>query len=67
MKMAVFWDIAPYSLVDIGRHFRGTYCLHHKGDRPETSVSIYKTTRRNIPEDSHLETIFGLRVLHNAL
>jgi hypothetical protein len=32
--MAVFWDVAPYSLVEIDRRFRGTYCPHHKGDRP---------------------------------
>jgi hypothetical protein len=32
MKMAVFWDVAPCSLVDIVRRFRGTYCLHHQGE-----------------------------------
>jgi hypothetical protein len=31
LKMAVFWDVAPYSLVDIGR-FRGAYCLPRQGD-----------------------------------
>jgi hypothetical protein len=28
MKMAVFWDFAPCSLLDTDRSFRGTYCLH---------------------------------------
>jgi hypothetical protein len=32
MKMAVFWDVASYSLVDIDRRLRGTYCLHHQDD-----------------------------------
>jgi hypothetical protein len=32
MKMTVFWDVAPCSLVDVYRRFRGTYCLHHQGD-----------------------------------
>jgi hypothetical protein len=32
MKMAVFWDVAPCSLIDTDRHFRGAYCLHHQGD-----------------------------------
>jgi hypothetical protein len=32
MKMTVFWDAAPCSLVEIDRRFRGTYCLHHRGD-----------------------------------
>jgi hypothetical protein len=30
--MAVFWIVAPYSLVDVYRHIRGTYCLHHRPD-----------------------------------
>jgi hypothetical protein len=28
MNMAVFWDVAPCSLVDIDQRFRGPYCLH---------------------------------------
>jgi hypothetical protein len=27
--MAVFWDVAPCSLVDSDWHFRAAYCLHH--------------------------------------
>jgi hypothetical protein len=30
LKMSVFWDVAPCSLVDIDRSFRGSYCLHHQ-------------------------------------
>jgi hypothetical protein len=30
MKTAVFWDVAPGSLVDIDWRFRGVYCLHHQ-------------------------------------
>jgi hypothetical protein len=29
MKMTVFWDVAPYCLVEVYRHFRGNNCLHH--------------------------------------
>jgi hypothetical protein len=46
--------------VDIDQRFRGVYCLHHQGDEialmmeslgtSETSVSIYHTTYRIIPE-----------------
>jgi hypothetical protein len=32
MTMAVFWVVAPCSLVDVYRRFRGVYCLHHQGD-----------------------------------
>jgi hypothetical protein len=34
MKMTVFWDVAPCSLVEVYRRFRGAYCLHHQSDRP---------------------------------
>jgi hypothetical protein len=54
MKMAVFWVVAPCSLVDINRCFRGACCFHHQSDK--TSINIYQTTRRNKPEDSSLHT-----------
>jgi hypothetical protein len=50
MKMAIFWFVAPCSLV----------CLHHQGLMmeeariSETLVNIYQTTRLYKQEDSHL-------------
>jgi hypothetical protein len=32
MKMTVFWDAVPCSLVEVYRRFRGAYCLHHRPD-----------------------------------
>jgi hypothetical protein len=32
MKMAVFWVVAPCSLVEAYQRFRGPCCLHHQGD-----------------------------------
>jgi hypothetical protein len=32
VKMTAFWDIAPCSLVDVDRRFRGAYCLHHQSN-----------------------------------
>jgi hypothetical protein len=32
MKMTLFWDVAPCSLVETDRRFRGTCCLHHQDD-----------------------------------
>jgi hypothetical protein len=29
--MAVFWGVAPCSLVDIDRRFRRHYCFHYQG------------------------------------
>jgi hypothetical protein len=61
-------NVAPCSLVEVYRRFRGACCLHHQGDESlvalmmeaastsETSVNFYQTTRCNTPEDSHLHT-----------
>jgi len=55
IKMSIFCDAAPCSLIEIQRYCRGTYCLHHQGDnRPVISANFYRSTRRNIPYDSHL-------------
>jgi hypothetical protein len=32
MKMAVFWVVAPRSLVEVYQRFRGPCCLHHQGE-----------------------------------
>jgi hypothetical protein len=33
MKMIIaFWDVVPFSLVEVDRCFRGAYYLHHEGD-----------------------------------
>jgi hypothetical protein len=63
--MAVFWVVAPCSLVEVYQRFRGPSCLHHQGDEfialmmeaartSENLVNFYQTTRRYNPEDSHL-------------
>jgi hypothetical protein len=31
MNMAVFWDVAPCSLVESDRRFRDAYCLYRQG------------------------------------
>jgi hypothetical protein len=58
MIMSVFWGVAPCSLVDIYRRFRGAYCLYH---RPDDGGSMHlwdfsqsQTTWRNALEDSRL-------------
>jgi hypothetical protein len=32
MQMAVFWVVAPCSLVEVYQCFRGACCLHHQGN-----------------------------------
>jgi hypothetical protein len=48
--MAVFWVVAPCSLVEVYRSFRGAYCLHHQR-ASETSVNFWQTFWCNILED----------------
>jgi hypothetical protein len=60
--MAVFWDVAPSSLVHINRRFREAYCHHHHGDdggsklqKMETAVFAeslenFQLSTRLIPE-----------------
>jgi hypothetical protein len=48
MMIAVFWVVAPCSLVEVYQRFRGPCCLHHQGDR--------QTTRCYNPEDSNHHT-----------
>jgi hypothetical protein len=50
MKMTVYWDVAPCSLLDIDRRFRGAYCLHQQSDKPEDR---YFHTRRSDNLKSH--------------
>jgi hypothetical protein len=52
MKMVVFWVVAPCSLVEVYRRFRGPCCLHHQGSSPsETSVNFYQTHLLNVFDD----------------
>jgi hypothetical protein len=53
LKMTAFWDIAPCSLAEVDRRFRGAYCLRYQAIRP---------IRRNTPEGCHLHVVQLLRI-----
>jgi hypothetical protein len=62
MKMTVFWDVAPCSLVEVFRRaellitsiIRTIITLMmEEVSTSETSVNFYQTARGNIPEDSN--------------
>jgi hypothetical protein len=38
--MAVFWVVAPCSLVEVYQRFRGPCCLHHQGDEIKSYLEI---------------------------
>jgi hypothetical protein len=57
LKMAVFRVVAPRSLVDLYRRFRGAFCFCHQevidvmmeaAGISETSVNFFQTIRRNV-------------------
>jgi hypothetical protein len=67
MKMAVFWVVAPCSLVEVYRCLdvlaatiigmmddRSIALMMEAASTSETSVNFYQTTRRFNPEDRHL-------------
>jgi hypothetical protein len=55
MKMAVFWDVALCSVVDLDQLFIAL--MVEAVSISETSVSIYQETWRNIPADSHFHIV----------
>jgi hypothetical protein len=41
MKMAVFWDVAPSSLVHGYRRFRDAFCLRRQDDEFDNGIRNY--------------------------
>jgi hypothetical protein len=58
VKMAVFWVVAPCSLVEVYQRFGGACNLAalmmEAASTSGTLVNFYQTTWCNNPEDSHL-------------
>jgi hypothetical protein len=55
VEVTALRDIAPCSLIELDRRFRGAYSRPHRPERvPETTVYFYETTWRFIQENSHL-------------
>jgi hypothetical protein len=54
MKMAVFWVVAPCSLVEV---YQLIALMMEAARTSETLVNFYQTTRRYNLEDSHLQSI----------
>jgi hypothetical protein len=61
MKIAVFWVVAPCSLVEVYQRFRGPCCLHHQGDdgrlhgatTQKTAIFILTAVRTSNPTDPY--------------
>jgi hypothetical protein len=48
MKIAVFWVVAPCSLVEVYQRFRGPCCLHHQGDSQPEDSNFHTHRRENL-------------------
>jgi L-ascorbate metabolism protein UlaG (beta-lactamase superfamily) len=55
VKMAVFWVIASCSLIEVSARCLVIDLMMEAGNTPETPVNFGQTTKRNNPEDSHLQ------------
>jgi hypothetical protein len=51
MKMTVFWDVVPCSLVEV---YWVIALMMEAASASEILVNFYQTTWRNIPENGHL-------------
>jgi hypothetical protein len=47
--MKICWDVAPCSLVEIDRRFRGVYCLHHQGD-DNGNTKLFRNVGKLLPD-----------------
>jgi hypothetical protein len=63
MKMTVFWNFVPCSLIEIELHC--TITLMEAVSTSEISISFYKATQCNIPEDSHVtySVVFNISLI----
>jgi hypothetical protein len=55
VKMAVFWDVAPYIDDTSEEHTTSIIRMTEAVSSSELLVSIYQTVRCNIPEESHFQ------------
>jgi hypothetical protein len=46
MKIAVFWVVAPCSLVEVYQRFRGPCYLHHQGESQQTAIFAFPSLQR---------------------
>jgi hypothetical protein len=77
--MAVFWHVAPCSLLETDRRFRGTYCFNDQGDELQqqqnltdsigrevlVSGTVCSNTEAGINLCAHLSVVSGTDVSNN--
>jgi hypothetical protein len=65
LKMTIFWDVAPCSLIEDSGVFAASIirAMMEEAITSETSLNIYQTARCNIPEDSRIHTVMWFQVV----
>jgi hypothetical protein len=61
-KMDVFWVVAPCSLVEVYRRFRGACCLHHQGmqsKREDEQNILLETCHDILLQNTYALTIYN--------
>jgi hypothetical protein len=51
MKIAVFWVVAPCSLVEVYQRFSSPCCLHHQGDQKTAIFIALMFLNHNVSRD----------------
>jgi hypothetical protein len=64
-KNGVFWDVTPCGSCK-NRRFRGTYCLHHQGDKNRWTRNVLRLFTANIVPSSHILVTLMLEVLSSS-
>jgi hypothetical protein len=69
MKIIIFWDFTPCTLVHTYKLFGGTFCICYEGNMEAAASSpafipVYQTTRCYIPEDCNLYNYHENPIFH---
>jgi hypothetical protein len=78
MKVTFFWDIAPCSLVEVDRRFRGAYCLHKQREKrllirvppdcfPSMTSLLHESGCNENPVFILLVTVFAMGSIKNSV
>jgi hypothetical protein len=59
--MAVFWVVAPCSLVEVYQRFSGPCCLHHQGDEYAARVETVRDVGISQPRQKPWADQWGIR------
>jgi hypothetical protein len=63
MTTTVFWDVPPYSLVDVNRRFSGACCLYRQGDKVASASEMSVNFTRLQGSSDQKTVIFILAVM----